>query len=363
MDYRRRIARLREELAARELDGLLVTSLTNVRYLSGFTGSAGELLVTADQCQLATDGRYADRAASEMDACGSGVDLVDDPARAAHAFVTASLGSTGKLGLEASHVTMEAHAHLAEELPNLRLVPTTRVVEDVRLTKDRGERARMEAAAAIVDQAFPSSVALLTRGVTERELARSLDRAIVDLGADGPAFPTIVASGVNSSMPHATPGDKVIGRGELTVVDVGASVDGYRSDMTRTIWFGSLDPEDARIYEATLASNAAGIASLAPGVTHAEVDARCRAVYADYGYLDAVMHPSGHNVGLSIHELPYLRPGADQPMGNGYVVTVEPGIYFRGRAGCRVEDMLAVEDGGSRRLTRTPKPGSSEGWV
>lgn len=367
LDRAGRLPRLRERFDAAEIDGLLVTSLTNVAYLTGFTGSSATLLVTGDRVLLVTDGRYREQAAEQVDGArpGGGAKIeveveIGRPPAQLEALV-AAVGDLARIGLESAHVSWARQRSLAEalaEAPASRgaLVATTGVVEGLRLVKDAGELARMEAAAAIADAALESVRAMLGQGPTEAEVALALDHEMRRLGASASAFPTIVASGPNGAKPHARPSRRRIARGELVVIDFGAVVDGYCSDMTRTLCAGP--PRSsvlAAMDEVVRASQAAGLEAVAAGVAAAEVDRACREVVAVAGWAEAFVHGTGHGVGLDIHEAPGVGPTSADTLVESSVVTVEPGVYLAGHGGVRIEDTVVITATGCRCLTRAPK--------
>jgi Xaa-Pro aminopeptidase len=334
-----------------------VTSLVNVRYLSGFTGSAGLLLVLPDELVFVTDGRYREQAAEELAAAGVEarleVHLSVDGQRQA---LAAAAQGVHRLGLEAAHVSWAAARRYGDSwFPDAELVPTEGVVEDLRLVKDEGEVARIEAASSIADAALAEVRHRLAEGPTERELGLELDAAMRRRGADDVSFESIVASGPNGAKPHARPTGRRIGEGDLVVLDFGALVDGYHSDMTRTVLVGDASPTQARMLEVVAASQSAGVAAVAPGVPCADVDRTCREVIAEAGWADAFVHGTGHGVGLDIHEEPRVSFTATGTLAPGHVVTVEPGVYFPEHGGVRIEDTVVVTSTGCRPLTGAPK--------
>ena len=363
MDVAGRLGRLRDALAAEAAaagtDALLVGNLTNVRYLTGFTGSAALLLVTPSDTVFVTDGRYKDRAAAELDAAGvpATLEVVND----AEATVVEHVARLGlrAVGLEADTVTWSTQRRLAAALDKgaggCEAVPTTAVVETLRLTKDAGEVARIRAAAAIADRALDTVRRRLLDGLTESEFAAELDATMRHLGADDLSFETIVASGPNGARPHHTPSDRQIAQGDLVVIDFGALVDGYHSDMTRTLGVGTLDEERRHMLDVVLASQAAGVAAVTSGVDCATVDKACRDLIEEAGMGDAFLHSTGHGVGLDIHEEPRVSSRSTATLRPGHVVTVEPGVYLTGIGGVRIEDTVLVTEDGCERLTLAPK--------
>lgn len=363
MDVAGRLTRARGALAGVDggCDALLVTHLTNLRYLTGFTGSAGLLVVPADgEVVLVTDGRYDEQAADEIAAVGAPVEVqIGRTVARQRELVGGLLASAGRLGLEADHVSWtDQRRYQSAWFPEAELVATSGLVEGLRVTKDDGEVARIEAACAIADAALADVAPLLEEGPSEAAFARRLDDRMRDLGADDVSFETIVASGPNGSRPHHSPDDRIIERGDLVVIDFGALVDGYHSDMTRTIpvgGLGALDDEQRRMVEVVAEAQAAGVAAVAPGVATRTVDEACRAVIDAAGWGDAFVHGTGHGVGLDIHEDPRVASSVDDTLAAGHVVTVEPGVYLPGRGGVRIEDTVVVTAAGGRTLTHAPK--------
>ncbi len=354
-----RLDRLRGAFDEHEVDALVVTTLANVRYLTGFAGSAGVLTVTRDAALLTTDGRYRTQSAEQVEKSGAGsqVDIVIGPVaeqrKAAQELLTAAVG---RIGLEADNVSWSGQRTWADLLDADRLVPTQNAVEALRERKDEAEIARMDRAAAIADAALFDTLPLMGQGVTEEHFALELDTAMRRHGAESTAFETIVASGENSAKPHHHPGGRRIDRGDPVVVDFGATFEGYRSDMTRTFCVGS-DPEGelARIFDVVRTSQAAGAAAVRPGVSVKEVDDVCRDIIREAGWAERFEHGTGHGVGLDIHEAPTVSQLGTAILAPGFVVTVEPGVYVPGHGGVRVEDTLVVTEDGARALTRFTK--------
>jgi Xaa-Pro aminopeptidase len=360
MDVADRVARLRSRLAEVACDALLVTNLTNVRYLTGFTGSAALLLVPADdeaEPVFVTDGRYRDQAASELAGAGvvarTVVGLEEDARRQALAGAAARWG---RLGLEADNVTWAQKRRFGTDwFPDAQLVPTTGLVESLRLVKDAGEVARIEAACEMADAALAAVRHRLGEGPTEAEVALELEWQMRRLGAEGPSFETIVASGPNAAMPHHRAADRRIADGDLVVLDFGALVDGYHSDMTRTLMVGDPSDTQVRMYEVVREAQAAGVAAVKAGAEASAVDDACRSVIRDAGWDEAFLHATGHGVGLDIHEPPRVARSADAMLADGQVVTVEPGVYLVEHGGVRIEDTVVVTSEGCRTLTLAPK--------
>lgn len=357
MDVPARLGRLRPLLAESGCEALLITNLTNVRYLSGFTGSAGLLLVRATGGDvLFTDGRYSTQSGEQLSTSGVDAEVVIGNVAEQQAAL-AKAASVARLGLEAGHATWgQQRSYWSLLGARVELVPTEGLVEILRRVKDEGELARIEAAAGIADAALAEVLPRLRDFPTEREFGLELDFAMRRLGAADVSFETIVASGPNGAKPHARPSDRRVGEGELVVLDFGALVDGYHSDMTRTVCVG--EPSTARlseIVEVVAASQSAGVAAVRAGSSAREVDEVCRRSIAEAGFGEFFVHGTGHGVGLDIHEHPLLNQLATANLDAGFVVTVEPGVYLPDEGGVRIEDSVVVLADGCRRLTNAPK--------
>ncbi len=348
------------------MTALVVTTPANIRWLSGFSGSSGLLLVTGDSALLTTDGRYRTQSEEQLAAAGVGdaIDIAVGGVQVQRQAVADRAGGSGRLGLEADHVTWSGQRAWADVFGPRELVPTQGMVEGLRVTKDSAEVARMERAAAIADQALADVLPLLaaTAGggadseLTEAQFAAALDHAMRRGGAEDSAFETIVASGPNSAKPHARPGGRRIRSGDPVVVDFGAIFDGYRSDMTRTFWVGGPPAgQMAPVFEAVAEAQREGVAAVAPGVSAGAIDQACRHLLGTRGWADRFEHGTGHGVGLDIHEQPSVGPGSTAILDVGTVVTVEPGVYLPGTGGVRIEDTLVVTEDGRRSLTHFPK--------
>jgi Xaa-Pro aminopeptidase len=354
-----RLDRLRAAFDEHEVDALIVTTLPNVRYLTGFSGSAAVLVVTKDLSVLTTDGRYRTQSAEQLQAAGAPeVEISIGTGREQREAVRAALGSAGaaRIGLEAGNVTWSGQRAWADVLSGDKLVPTANAVEALRERKDAAELARMERAAAIADAALFEVLPLMSQGITEEHFALELDTAMRRGGAEGTAFDTIVAAGENSAKPHHHPGSRRIKGGDPVVVDFGAMFEGYRSDMTRTFCVDA-EPEGelARIFSVVQTSQAAGAAAVRPGIAAKDVDDVCRQIIADAGWAERFEHGTGHGVGLDIHEAPTVSQLGTAILAPGFVVTVEPGVYVPGHGGVRVEDTLVVTEDGARPLTHFTK--------
>jgi Xaa-Pro aminopeptidase len=342
VDHQLRRRALAARLGDLSVDAMLVTKLLHTRYLTGFTGSNGQVLVRPDDALFLTDGRYTEQSRREV------------PDLERHTYVNplreelpGLLGGIRRLGFEAEDVTVAGRDRLADALgDDVELVATTDVIEPLRAVKDDDERAAIRAAQAITDAAFDAILDRFSIGITEQQIARQLETLMMDEGADGLAFDSIVAFGENAAEPHHEPTHRMLEEGDIIKLDFGALAAGYHADMTRTVAFGSPSTELRKVHDIVRASQQAGIDAVRAGVTGADVDAVSRQVIEDAGYGDAFVHSLGHGVGLEIHEAPSLGRKQDEPLPAGAVVTVEPGIYLPGVGGVRIEDMVEVNDDG-----------------
>jgi Xaa-Pro aminopeptidase len=359
-----RAGRLAAELRERELDALLVETLIDLRYLTGFTGSHALVLIAAEgqerpkiaRHRFLTDFRYATQSAEQVPESFEreivpGGDLLEVAIR--------SLPDTGgRLGFDESTVTVARHRRLSELLgAGWELIPFAGAVERLRAVKDAGEIARIRAAAELAEEALREVLQQGLVGRSEREVAIELELRMRRLGAQGPSFPSIVAAGAHGALPHAEPREQEIPRDVLLTIDWGALHEGYCSDCTRTYATGEGISAQAReIYELVLEAQEVGVAAVRAGRTGREVDAVARAVIERAGHGEHFGHGLGHGVGMDIHEGPRLsRTAGEQPLLEGNVVTVEPGVYLPGRLGVRIEDLLVVGASGSEILSSLPK--------
>ena len=355
MDVAGRAARVRARLADTGCEALLVTNIVNLRWLTGFSGSAGLALVLPDELLFVTDFRYRDQAADQLAAAG--VDArVEVSSTDQQGVVSTAARGVARIGLEAIAVTWAQQRRFsAEWFPDADVVPTEGLVEELRQVKDPGEVARIAAAAHVADAALAAVRPRLTERPTERDVALELEVEMRRLGAEGVAFETIVGSGPNGARPHARAGSRRIGEGDLVVVDFGAVVDGYRSDMTRTVMVGEPSAVQRRMLDVVAESQRAGVAAARAGASGRDVDRSCRAVIEEAGWGDAFLHGTGHGVGLDIHEAPRLSAQSDDMLAAGHVVTVEPGVYLPEHGGVRIEDTVVLTDAGCEILTNAPK--------
>jgi Xaa-Pro aminopeptidase len=364
--FAERRARLRALLAEGELSALVVSHLPNVRYLTGYVGSNAIAVIGPDGERLLTDSRYAVSAREQVDdevdvVIGPG-DLTGDLARA-----VAAIAPGGRVGLEAAYTSMARGAQLTARIgeadAGIEVTPEVGRVEGLRLIKDEDEIGAIVRAAEMVDVALADVLAEGLVGRAERDVAFALQAGLFRIGAEGPSFEIIVAAGPNGAKPHAVPGSRVIGEGELVVIDLGAIADGYCSDMTRTVPTGQLPEALARAYDVCAQAQRAALDAVHPGVTCAELDAVARDLIGAAGLGDAFGHGLGHGVGLEIHEAPRVSREGTETLRPGMVVTIEPGIYLEGLGGVRIEDLVVVTDDGARVLSHSPKAAISSTTV
>ena len=345
----KRVTALRPRLVDLELDALVVTSPENIRYLSGFTGSLGYLIIGTDAAEILGDSRYWLQMQAEAPAFRL---MPSGPSHGLWALIAQRLKALGlrRVGFESFHLTFDQHQRLSAALsPEQALVATAGLVEDLRIVKEDDEVELLRTVASIAGRAFDRVRAAIRPGLRERDVAFLLEQTFRELAADGPAFETIVAAGERGALPHGRASDRVIESGDMVVVDFGAIAAGYHSDTTRTIVVGEPTPEQARVIEAVRQAQLASIALMKPGVTADEVDRRAREVLA--GEQHAFGHGLGHGIGLQVHERPYLSPTDHTPLRPGMVITNEPGIYIPGWGGARLEEMVLITEAGPEVLT------------
>jgi Xaa-Pro aminopeptidase len=344
-----RADRLAELVRERELDSLLVTNLLNVRWLCGFTGTNGACVLSADERVFVTDFRYVEQAREQVEGF--------EPVRGERDLLGDLAGRlTGRAGFDDAHLTVRAHAKLAEKLPaGVELVPAAGLVEGLREVKDEGELAAIRAAAALADDALRVVLERGVAGRSEREVARELEQELRERGAEEPSFPAIVAAGAHAALPHAVPRDVEIPRGTLVLVDWGAKLDGYCSDCTRTFAVGEPPQLALDVYELVRSAQEEALAATRPEAGYSELDGVARALIEEAGHGERFGHGLGHGVGLEVHEGPRLAKTAEGELAAGNVVTIEPGVYLPGEVGVRIEDLVAVSGDGTEVFSGLPK--------
>lgn len=357
MNVEERLAGLRKRLAAQDAPAMLVTTVSNLRYLTGFrgvidSGINAACLVTQDRAWFYTDHRYVE-AATEA-ASGSPWDV-----RVQQEDLYAELcRDVRDSGIDAllveSSITYERFASISEKMDG-SVRAAEHCVEDLRQVKEPEEVERIAHAAEIADAGFAHIVTFIRPGLTEREVAFELESYMRRHGSDGLAFDIIAAAGPNAARPHAIPGDRVLAAGDLLILDFGAKYADYRSDMTRTIVLGRPSDEQRRMHETVLAANEAGLAAVRAGVACVDVDRAARSVIEQAGLGEHFTHGLGHGVGLDIHEMPTVSARSRESLQAGMVVTIEPGVYVEGFGGVRIEDLVVVDEAGYRLLSHAPR--------
>ncbi|GAB2932151.1 M24 family metallopeptidase [Rheinheimera gaetbuli] len=349
-----RLGKLRQLMAQLNYQALLLTEPLNIRYVSGFSGSSASLLITAERQFLITDYRYTEQAQAEC----AGVDIIcrDRSAQSLGQCLAELLQHQpiNRLHLEYGHLSVELFWQLQHDLP-LTLSPATNLPEQLRACKDPHELNCLRRAAAIADTALAWLLPQLQVGMTERAAADLLQQKIYALGADELAFPTILLSGERSALPHGKPSQRRFAVGDWILLDFGARVEGYRSDMTRTVVLGQASAEQQQFYQTVLNAQQAALAAVKPGISGQQLDQIAQAVLTASPYAAYVGEGLGHGVGLALHEYPLMRRGCEVVLQPDMVVTIEPGLYKPGFGGVRIEDDIVITQQGYQLLTQSPR--------
>lgn len=341
-----RIDLLRPLLMQHGVEMFYLSSPENLHYFSGFRGDNGHLLVTQDQAFLFTDGRFTEQA--EHETTGVTVQLLQG--KLERALAPHFQGK--RIGFESDFLTVAAHTRLKEACPDAVWIPCPALAQGLRAVKDADEISAIQTACEMADRAFAKLLPHICPGRTERELKTELEYELARLGSEKPAFDTIVACGVRSSLPHATPTDQAVSAHDLITFDFGAVFHGYHSDITRTVCIGT--PALKGLWETVLGVQEELIRALCPGMTCGELDSYQRNLFAREGLDHAIVHSLGHGVGLEIHEDPRVSQGIDTVLVPNMVITIEPGLYLPGKGGVRTEDTVLMTENGCTRLTQTP---------
>lgn len=356
IDVREREARLFRALDEQSISCLFVPDLANVRWLTGFSGSAGCALINANtrEVHLMTDSRYKDQSHDELSLCSSSASIHMARSHTERVDVVARIVGTRGITVDPDEVTVSLHKLLtgAMSVDECR-GPTP--LQELRRVKDAAEIARIEKAAAIADAALQEVVSWGLCGLSERDIRSRLEHEMASKGADAPSFDTIVATGPNAAMPHHRPTGATVEAGHLVIIDMGALVDGYHSDMTRTVKVGVIAEEDEHLFNLVRHAQEEGVNAVCAGAAGSDVDDACRTVFENAGVADLYVHGTGHGVGLDIHEEPFFHRASTQTLMEHEVVTVEPGLYRVGVSGTRIEDLVMVTSSGCRLLSTTPK--------
>lgn len=353
-----RLQRLRDALAERELDGALISNAQNRRYLSGFTGSAGYLLVTPDDAVIATDFRYYEQSAAQapdyrLHKTVQGFDNWAPP-------LFKGIGAK-KIAVESNDMTLAVHRGFKKALSSLpedgrpELVAVPDLIEKLRIHKEHGEIEALQAAVDLGDAAFVHVAERVEPGWTEKQVAWEIEKYIREHGGDGLSFDTIVAGGSWGAMPHAYPRDRKLEKGEGVVIDMGSDVGGYMSDLTRTIFLGKPDDQFKKVYDIVLTAQLTAEEMVKPGMTGEECHMIAHNVIEAAGYGETFGHGLGHGIGLQVHEAPRVGRTSNDVLEDNMVFTIEPGIYITGWGGVRIEDMVVLENGKARIMSKSPK--------
>jgi len=350
--HQQRCSRLVRRFKGAGIDGLLVTCAENIRYLTGFRGHDSGLLVTPDETILLTDGRYAEQAGQET---AKVIILVRKKGLMALAARTARKAGVATLGVEGANLALAQFDALKANLGAVAAKNSAGQVEGLRIIKDRAEIAAIERAIAVAQEAFIATAREIAPGMTERQIGMRLDRTMGELGAEGPAFPTIVAAAERTSLPHAVPTNRKIRKGDAILIDWGARVDGYHSDLTRLAFLDTIPKLFERLYRVVLEAQRRAMAQLRPGRRAGKADATARAWFKAHRHNKFFTHGLGHGLGLMVHEAPALGAKGKLLLKPGMVCTVEPGLYLPGRGGVRIEDDVLITRTGRRILSSLPK--------
>ncbi|TDR20453.1 M24 family metallopeptidase [Marinicella litoralis] len=350
-----RLNQITHRLKAEQIDALLIFDANNITYLSGFTGHAATALVLAGQAYLLTDYRYFEQA---KDQCSSfNVVCRDRVNQSLAALIQALLEkhAVNKLGFEANHISHGVWVDMMQNWPQVSCLPTVRWIEDLRYIKDQGELQSMQLAANIADQALGELLTRIQPGITERELAIELEHQMALLGSEQPSFSTIMLAAERSALPHGVPGDKALQNGDLLLIDFGAVINGYHSDMTRTFVLGEADAKQKEIYQTVYNAQQAAMDAFNHEVSGEMLYQQAQKVLNQSQYAQYQGEGLGHGVGMDLHEFPFIGQGCELTIKKHCVVTIEPGIYIPGWGGVRIEDDVYLTDNGLQSLTQFPR--------
>lgn len=347
-----RLTRLREAMGTKGLEALFITSVVNRRYMTGFTGSSGFVLITQDRAVLMTDFRYMTQApeqAVDFEVIEHGSKMTDTLKQ------LLSEMQISRLGFEQDHVSFATYSGYQSQLAGIELVPVSGIIEDLRLIKDEGELAIMREAAQLADRTFSHILNYIKPGVSEKDIALEMEFFMRKNGATSSSFDTIIASGERSALPHGVASDRIIQGNDFIKLDFGALYKGYCSDITRTVVLGKPTDKHHEIYNIVLEAQLNALEHIRPGMTGREADALTRDIIKGYGYGDNFGHSTGHGLGMEVHENPRLAAGSDTVLTPGMTVTVEPGIYIPGFGGVRIEDDIVITENGIEIITQSTK--------
>jgi len=352
MSFKNRINLLKQKISEKGLDGIYITNLTNVRYLTGFTGSAGSVLIIDKQQYFFTDGRYIEQSKEQVQDCqvyivGSGhVKAIEK---------NKLLKKGMKIGFESTSVSVSMYEIFSKALSNINWIKTSGIVEKIAAVKDSFEIESLRTAIEITDEVFTQILPELKVGAIEKEISAKISYLFKMNGAEGDSYESIIGSGWLGALPHARPSDKKFEKGDFVVMDFGALYNGYHADMTRTVVIGEASEKHKEIYNIVLESQLAGINAAKAGITGEELDSICRKVISDAGYGDKFIHSTGHGIGLEVHTYPSISKFNKKPLLENYVITIEPGIYLAGWGGVRIEDDCWIQEKGCLPLNNSTK--------
>ncbi|MFQ6609378.1 MAG: M24 family metallopeptidase [Fidelibacterota bacterium] len=351
-NFHRRVEKLNNIIAEQNLDGIYVTYLTNVRYLTGFTGSAGQTIITPSSAYFLSDTRYDEQSKNQVKNCQ--IQMINSGYL--ETIEKLNLFKNGmKIGFEANHMSYKLFCDLEEKFPGVEFIPTSDLIEHLAAVKDTAEIESLKSAVEITDVVFDEILPELRIGAVEKHIAAKISYLFKMHGADGDSYDPIIASGWLGALPHSRPSDKAFEKGDFVVMDFAAMYDGYHADLTRTVLIGEATERHKEIYQIVLDSQLAGIDAAKAGVTGADVDQACRKLIHDRGYGDKFIHSTGHGIGLEIHTYPRLNNLNQKPLQENYVVTIEPGIYIPGWGGVRIEDDCWINANHCTPLNRATK--------
>jgi len=352
MIFKSRINKIREELSCLNIDGIYITNLTNVRYVTGFTGSAGSVLILNDACHFFTDGRYIEQSKNEVQEYKihivGGVHFQEIQK-------SNLIADDMSIAIEADYMNINMFDSINNLMPTIKWKKVSDIISVIAAVKDEKEIESLKSAIEITDIVFEKIIPDLKIGVTEKEISAKISYLFKMHGAEGDSYESIIASGAFGALPHARPTDKELASGDFVVMDFGALYEGYHADMTRTVLIGKATEKHKEIYNIVLESQLAGINAAKAGMTGAELDTICRDVIKDAGYGEHFIHSTGHGIGLEVHTYPRISAFNNKPLLENYVITIEPGIYLAGWGGVRIEDDCWIQKNGCVPLNRSTK--------
>ena len=350
--YNNRLTKIRNKYSSMGLDGIYITNITNVRYLTGFTGSAGSVVVLDDSAYFITDGRYTEQSHKEINNCTI---LITGKSHLESIISNKLIVSGSSIGIEANHISLKMYNILVSKLAGIKFIETENITEHIAAIKDIEEIDSLKTAIEITDTVFDQIIPDLKVGAKEIEISAKISYLFKMNGAEGDSYEPIIASGPLGALPHARPSEKEFNFGDFIVMDFGALYNGYHADMTRTVLIGKPTERHREIYNTVLQSQLAGIDSAKAGVRACDVDKACRDIIESKGYGDKFIHSTGHGIGLEVHTYPGINKLNMEPLLENYIITIEPGIYIEGWGGVRIEDDCHIRKNNALPLNASPK--------